>query len=183
LPRLSVAQPQLVARNQHWKDREHKRLAPSAFELSLPAAGAVMRRLVTTAAACLLLGAMAACGTSQVSAHGAKLYKVPTSSWRPGDPSLLALAIGTLAAGRYRGHWCVWLVARWGSGREPIVWPAGFRARRHPLELLDSHGKVVARGGELIKIGGGLVPVSHGPCMLGQKEPFYAMGYPERMNN
>jgi hypothetical protein len=151
LPRLSVAQPQLVARNQHWKDREHKRLAPSAFELSLPAAGAVMRRLVTTAAACLLLGAMAACGTSQVSAHGAKLYKVPTSSWRPGDPSLLALAIGTLAAGRYRGHWCVWLVARWGSGREPIVWPAGFRARRHPLELLDSHGKVVARGGELIK--------------------------------
>ena len=93
-----------------------------------------MRKWMTMAAACLLLGATAACGTSQVPSHGAKLYKVPTSSWRPGDPSLLALAMGTLAAGTYRGQWCVWLVARTGSRRMPIVWPAGFRARGHPLE-------------------------------------------------
>jgi hypothetical protein len=60
------------------------------------------------------------------------------------------------------------------------VWPAGFRARRHPLEMVDSHGTVVARGGEEIELGGGSAPVSHGPYMLGQKEAFYAMGYPTR---
>jgi hypothetical protein len=135
---------------------------------------------MTMAAACLLLGALAACGTSEVAAHGPKLYKVPT---HPGYTGHLALAIGTLAAGTYRGHWCVWLGAGPGSRREPIVWPAGFRARRHPLELVDSRGKVVARGGERIKIGGGSMPVSHGPCMLGQKEPFYADGYPIRMGD
>ena len=100
--------------------------APSAFQLSLPPARAVMRRWTTGAAACLLLGAMAASGTGQVPAHGAKLYFVPTSSWRPGDPSLLALAMRTLAAGTYRAQRCVWLVANSGSGRAPIVWPAGF---------------------------------------------------------
>ncbi len=137
-----------------------------------------MRRWVTMATACLLVAAMAACGTSEPSAHGAKLYPVPTSSWRPGDPSLLALTIGTLAAGTYRGKWCLWLVARPGSRRIPIVWPAGFRARRNPLELLTSGGTVAAHGGERIKLTGGLGPVSHRPCMLGQREAFYAMGYP-----
>lgn len=124
------------------------------------------------------------------SAHGTKLYPVPTSSWRPGDPSMLALAMGTLAAGTYRGQWCVWLGGRPGSRGLPVVWPAGFRARRHPLELVDSQGTVVARGGERIKIGGGLRPVSglaglDGPrlCMLGQKEAWYANSYPERMGN
>lgn len=82
-----------------------------------------MRRWMTIAAACLLLGAVAACGTNQVSAHAGKLYPVPTSSWRPGDPSLLALAMGTLAAGAYRGRWCLWLVAKQGSRRVPIVLP------------------------------------------------------------
>jgi hypothetical protein len=63
------------------------------------------------------------------------------------------------------------------------VWPAGFRARLHPLELLDSKGKVVARGGEQIEFAGGVLPVHHRPCMLGKKEVFYAMGYPERMGS
>ena len=139
-----------------------------------------MRKWTITAAAFLLQGTMAACGTSEASSPGAKLHPVPTSSWRPGDPSLLALALGTLAAGPYRGRWCVWLVGRW-SQRMPIVWPAGFRARRHPLELVDSRGTVVARGGERISLGGGLAPVDHRPCMFGQREAFYAMSYPSRV--
>jgi hypothetical protein len=112
------------------------------------------------------------------SAHGPGLYPVPTSSWRPGDPSLTALGFGTLAGGKYRGRWCLWLIAGPGSRPAPVVWPAGFRARRHPLELLDSHGAVVARGGEEIQVGGGLGPADHRICMLGHKEAFYAMGYP-----
>ncbi|MDR2988299.1 MAG: hypothetical protein LBV34_26040 [Nocardiopsaceae bacterium] len=48
---------------------------------------------------------------------------------------------------------------------------------------MNSRGKVVARGGERIIFAGGSMPVHHQPCMLGQKEVFYAMGYPERMSN
>ncbi len=121
---------------------------------------------------------IAACGRAGA-LDGPKLYRVPTSSWRPGDPSRLALAFGTLAAGNYRHKWCVWLVGN-ESRRIPVVWPSGFRARRNPLELLDSHGTVVARGGERIKLTGGLGPAKHGRSMLGQKEAFYAMGYPTR---
>jgi len=154
-----------------------KRLLLSGTTLS------VMRRCMTTAAAFLLFCAMAACATGHASAQGPKLYAVPTSQWRPGDPSLLALAMGTLASGKYHGRWCVWLSGRSGSGREPIVWPAGFRAQRHPLALLDSRGKIVARGGERIKFAGGVAPVRHRPCMLGQKEAFYANSYPQRMSD
>jgi hypothetical protein len=121
-------------------------------------------------------------GTSEASWNGATVSSVPTSSWRPGDPSMLALTIGTLDSGTYRGTWCVWLTGRSGSGRFPIVWPAGFRAKRHPLELLNPQGRVVARGGELIKLGGGLAPVRHQPCMLGHSEAFYAMSYPVRVS-
>lgn len=129
------------------------------------------------AAALPLLSMIAACGTTGVSAEGHKLYRIPTSSWRPGDPGLLALAIGTLTAGKYGHEWCVWLAGP-GSRRTPVVWPAGFRARRHPLELLDSHGHVVAHGGERIKITGGSIPVHRKTCMLGRGEAFFAMGFP-----
>ena len=137
-------------------------------------------RVLRTVSTCLLLSVIAACGTAGASAHGPKLYPVPTSGWRPGDPSLHALAFGTLSQGEYRGKWCPWLIAGPGSRPMAIVWPAGFRAQRHPFELLDSHGTVVARGGEEIELGGGLAPVHHKICMLGQKEAFYAMGYPTR---
>jgi hypothetical protein len=137
------------------------------------------RRKWLTAASCLLLAGAAACGSSQAANQSHKYYPVPTSSWRPGDPSLTALTIGPLSAGMYRGRWCTWLGTR-GSRGEPVVWPAGFRARRHPLELVDSRGTVVARGGERIKIGGGIGPAGHRPCMLGQKHAWFAMSYPTR---
>jgi hypothetical protein len=142
----------------------------------------------TAVAAIAVAAALVAPGTQSThragpSAHGPRLYPVPTSSWRPGDPSLSALAFGTLAGGKYRGRWCLWLIAGPGSRPAPVVWPAGFRARRHPLELLDSHGAVVARGGEEIEVGGGLGPADHRICMLGYKEAFYAMGYPTRRHS
>ena len=60
-----------------------------------------LHKAFRTVSVCLLLSVIAACGTAGASAHGPKLYPVPTSSWRPGDPSLLALTFGTLAEGRY----------------------------------------------------------------------------------
>src|SRR5260221_12093248 len=91
------------------------------------------------AAVLLLLGMIAACGTAGTSAQGHKLYRVPTSSGRSGDASMLAVKSGTLSAGMYRHKWCVWLAGP-GSTRVPVVWPAGFHGQRHPLELLDAHG-------------------------------------------
>jgi hypothetical protein len=135
------------------------------------------RRTLVMAASCLLLAGAAACGSSQAASQSAKYEPVPTSSWRPGDPSLTALTIGPLSAGMVRGRWCIWLGGR-GSRREAVVWPAGFRARRHPVELVDSRGTVVARGGERIKIGGGIGPAGRRPCMLGQKNAWFAMSYP-----
>jgi hypothetical protein len=133
----------------------------------------------SAAAALLAVGLLASCATTGTRSFGHGLHRVPTSSWRPGDPSLDALAIGTLTAGLDRHRWCLWLTGP-GSRRNPVVWPAGFRARRHPVELLDSRGRVVARGGERIKLGGGGGPAGHETCMLGRKYAFFAMSYPSR---
>jgi hypothetical protein len=124
----------------------------------------------------LLLGWVAACGAGHGGvAASSRLHDVPTSSWVPGDPSFTALARGTLEGGMVRSTFCVWLVGR--GGRSPIVWPAGYHIRLHPLELLDSQGVAVARGGDQILLGGGEEPVHRGQaCMLNQRFAFYVMG-------
>jgi len=155
------------------------REGPGKTRLIAPLAAAAAVAAIAVAAALVAPGTQPT-HRAGPSAHGPRLYRVPTSSWRPGDPSLGALAFGTLGGGMYRGRWCPWLRASPGSPPAPVVWPAGFRARRHPLELLDSHGRVVARGGEEIQFGGGLGPAAHRICMLGHKDAFYAMGYPTR---
>lgn len=119
-----------------------------------------------------MLGIIAACGAgSGGPASAAGLLPVPTSSWRPGDVSLLALARGTLEGGYRGGRYCVWLGTR--TGPHPVVWPAGYHLRRHPLELLGPVDVVVARGGDQVTFGGGVLPISPGrACMLGQDTRF-----------
>jgi hypothetical protein len=170
--RASILRIRRVAR---WRP---VREVPGKTRLIAPLAAAAAVAAIAVAAALVAPGTQPT-HRAGPSAHGPRFYPVPTSSWRPGDPSLTALAIGPLSAGMYRGRWCTWLGSR-GSQREAVVWPAGFRARRHPLELVDSRGKVVARGGERIKIGGGIGPAGHRPCMLGQKNAWFAMSYPTR---
>ena len=123
----------------------------------------------------LMLCIIAACGTGQSGTVAAPpLHPVPTSSWQPGDPSLAALARGTLRGGYERGTFCIWLAAR--GRREAIIWPAGYHARLHPVELLDAQDVVVAKSGDLISVGGGAGPVQPDrACMLGQKSAFYVM--------
>jgi hypothetical protein len=101
---------------------------------------------------------------------------VPTSSWRPGDPSRLALLIGTVeGGGTSDGHFCVW-VRRESGEIVPVVWPAGFRARLDPLELLNAQGAIAAAAGDRINVCGGLMPVDPGrPCSLGLDNTFYVM--------
>ena len=132
-------------------------------------------RAVSSSAVPLVLCMIAACGAGQSGTAAPPLHKVPTSSWQAGDPSLEALARGILQGGYERGTFCLWLAGR--GRREAIIWPAGYHARLHPVELLDAQNVVVAKGGDLISFGGGLGPVQSGrTCMLGQRFAFYVMG-------
>jgi hypothetical protein len=85
-------------------------------------------RVLSSLAVPLILRMIAACGAGQSgTAASPPLLKVPTSSWRPGDPSLLALARGTLQGGYEHGTFCVWLAGR--GRRSAIIWPAGYHAQ------------------------------------------------------
>ncbi|MHB1431539.1 MAG: hypothetical protein ACYCVZ_05415 [Streptosporangiaceae bacterium] len=54
-----------------------------------------------------------------------------------------------------------------------MIWPYGCRARLDPLEILDRHGTVLAREGDLLIVGGGQVPADPAsPCSLGQEHAF-----------
>ena len=102
-------------------------------------------------------------------------FALPTSGWRPGDPALTAEVIGVLNGSSAVDGGCVWLGPPNGP-RQPIIWPAGFTARLEPtVEVYDQDGKVVARGGETIDVGGGLVPAKGLRCMFGHDEAFSVM--------
>jgi hypothetical protein len=132
-------------------------------------------KLMSSAAISLMLCMIAACGTGHNGTAAPPLHPVPTSAWQPGDPSLTALARGTFQGGYVHGTFCVWLAGR--GRRSAIIWPAGYHARLHPVELLDAQNAVVAKSGDLISFGGGESPVRPGrTCMLGQRSAFYVMG-------
>jgi len=135
----------------------------------------VPRVVLAAVTVALLVGCVAACGAGHDRAEAPPpLHAVPTSSWTPGSPSFTALARGTLESGMVSGTFCVWLAAR--GGHSPIVWPADYHIRLRPLELLNSQGVVVARGGDQVRFGGGEEPVNPGPaCMLNQRLAFYVM--------
>src|SRR6266536_30330 len=99
--------------------------------------------------------------------------RVPTSSWHAGMPRFLVPLDGVLEGGRTdRGEYCVWVRA--GQRAVPVVWPAGFRARLDPLELLNAEGEVVARAGDCISVAGPEMPADpESPCMLGQDCAFH----------
>ena len=79
-----------------------------------------------------------------------------------------------MQGGYVHGTFCVWLAVR--GRRSAIIWPAGYHARLHPVELLDTQNAVVAKSEDLISFGGGESPVQPDrTCMLGQKSAFYVM--------
>lgn len=99
---------------------------------------------------------------------------LPTSSWRPGDPVLQGLIAGTLSAIKDpQAGYCIFVSSPTG-GRTPIVWPTRFRAREHPLEVLNSRGKVFARVGHQMRAAGGVEPaLANSPCMFGKHNAWY----------
>jgi hypothetical protein len=104
-----------------------------------------------------------------------KVATVPTSSWKRGDPALLALLNGTVQGEQLDPGGCrIWVERRDGE-IVPVVWPAGYHARLDPLELLDASGAVIAVVGTAISVPGGLMPTD--PAAHSDvDEAFYVMG-------
>jgi hypothetical protein len=93
---------------------------------------------------------------------------------RPGvaRASRLARASGTLTGGpRPGGHYCVWLAGP--SKALAVIWPHGYQARLNPLEILSPAGAVIAREGDTLTVGGGLIDVDPAsPCSLQRSSAF-----------
>jgi hypothetical protein len=61
----------------------------------------------------------------------------------------------------------VWLLDNQGGGREEVVWPTGYSARFTPqVEVLDEHGMVAFRQGDVVSGGCVTGPDAQGPLMI-----------------
>ena len=125
-------------------------------------------------AALLLVVAFAALGAS-CSRELSQRIDVPTTR-SPEGSGMRALFVGTFVGDEETG--CVWLLPEQQDAKDydpvrvAVVWPAGFSARTNPLRLYDAKGRLVAREGEPLRLGGGLVPAAGfeglGRCGLGE---------------
>lgn len=81
-------------------------------------------------------------------------YQLPTDGWKPGDGAVTAALFGRFHATLAPAGACAWMGAP-GEGTV-YLWPAGYRVRFDPTELLSPSGKVVARQGQKVFAGGGV---------------------------
>ncbi len=79
---------------------------------------------------------------------------------------------GTLAGAIVEGSVRTWLTDAHGQ-LTLVMWPEHFRARFDPLEVIDDHGEVVARGGRFVSVAGGYLK-SGDPRSLGHEHVFCA---------
>jgi hypothetical protein len=86
---------------------------------------------------------------------------------------LLAQSGGTLVGAVVGGAVRTWLVDPNGQ-LQLLLLPADFRARIDPLELLNERGEVVAKGGELVTVGGAHLVKSDDSRRLGHEHAFSA---------
>jgi hypothetical protein len=65
---------------------------------------------------------------------------------------------------------CFWLGAVHGypgpKMHKYILWPYGYTARSNPLRVLDESGRVLARVGDQVNLGGGEVPMTNIEAMI-----------------
>jgi hypothetical protein len=84
---------------------------------------------------------------------------------------------GELVGAIVDGAICTWLKQADGQ-LVLMMWPRDFRARLDPLELLDEHGRVVAKGGEFVTVVGGFLKPGD-PRSLGHELAFAARPVPK----
>ena len=91
-----------------------------------------------------------ACGSSHTATRA---FPLPSDGWKPGQPETGVILTGDFDASITSHGACAWL----GPARYVILWPAGYRVKFHPTELIGPAGQVVARAGQYIGFEGGHV--------------------------
>lgn len=89
-----------------------------------------------------------------------------------GHPGRQARASGIVDGELRNGAVSVWL-SRSSGDRLATMWPAEYRARLEPFELLDELGHVLVRAGEQVHLGGGFLP-AHDPRTADLGRVFFA---------
>jgi len=79
-----------------------------------------------------------------------KTYPLLSDGWN-GGVALTALHVGRFHAFSTSQGACAWL-----GGQRAFLWPAGYRVRFNPTELIAPGGAVVGREGTLMFVGGGV---------------------------
>jgi hypothetical protein len=81
-------------------------------------------------------------------------YALPSNGWTPGAATMDAAFRGPFHAALVDGHACAWL----GNTQKPALWPAGWRVRFNPTELIEPSGHVFASEGDTLLASGGRIP-------------------------
>jgi hypothetical protein len=89
---------------------------------------------------------------------GTTTYALPSNGWKPGDGTMDEAFFGPFHATLIDGQACAWL----GNTQGPYLWPAGWRVRFNPTELIDPNGRVFATEGDLLHAGGGHLVIPPG---------------------
>ncbi|MGH7867759.1 MAG: hypothetical protein ACREP9_09060 [Candidatus Dormibacteraceae bacterium] len=88
---------------------------------------------------------------SSTSATVPPTVSLPSDGWKPGDPQEQAIMSGKFHAIVNASGACAWI----GSRSFNFLWPAGYRLRTDPVQLLAPDGTVVANNGDTLQVGGG----------------------------
>jgi hypothetical protein len=81
-------------------------------------------------------------------------YALASNGWTPGAATMDAAFRGPFHAALVDGHACAWL----GNTQQPSLWPAGWRVRFHPTQLIEPNGHVFASEGDALLARGGRIP-------------------------
>ena len=84
-------------------------------------------------------------------------YGLPSDGWKSGQADMEVAFGGPFRATLTKSGPCAWL------GSATVLWPAGYRVRFHPTELLDPKGHLVVRQGENLTFGGEIVGTASWP--------------------
>jgi hypothetical protein len=118
----------------------------------------LFKRLTAGLVVCSLGGVIAsvAAGASVVTSNArTHEYVLPTDGWKIGHPR--EGFGGYFHAALTKSGACAWIASY------NVLWPAGYRVRFHPTELIGPRSEVVAVQGEDVSIGGQLVGTASWP--------------------
>jgi hypothetical protein len=99
------------------------------------------------------VASFAGCSSASTAPNSQVEHRLPTDGWKPGDSAFMAAFFGRFHATLTPSGACAWMY----TPNRGIVylWPAGYRVRFDPIELLNPSGKVVAHQGQEVNAGGG----------------------------